>query len=105
MIGYCCLTSWAASRPICTSCSGVYLFFGGVILVCAATVLAASVKTIAMRLSSFMSLRPHLVPFKKRAAGDCPQIEPCVHTNGRDRPYYAPGRPAHRYLAGTVLAL
>ena len=31
MIGYALRTSAAASWPICTSCSGVYLFFGGVI--------------------------------------------------------------------------
>src|SRR4029079_6449466 len=35
MIGYCLRTSAAASRPISTSCFGVYLFFGILIAVCA----------------------------------------------------------------------
>ena len=35
MTGYSFRTSAAASRPSCTSCSGVYLFFGGVMRVCA----------------------------------------------------------------------
>src|SRR5262245_9226810 len=33
MIGYCWRTSAAASRPSLTSCSGVYLFFGGLMTV------------------------------------------------------------------------
>src|SRR4029450_10398284 len=40
MIGYCWRTSAAASRPSLTSCSGVYLFFGILMTVCATRPLA-----------------------------------------------------------------
>src|SRR5678816_4953450 len=41
MIGYCWRTSAAASRPSLTSCSGVYLFFGILMTVCATRPLTA----------------------------------------------------------------
>src|SRR5262249_31781887 len=65
MIGYCFRTSAAASRPILTSCSGVYLFFGGVTFVCAATVVAVSASTSVRRLSRFMIAIPHHLPFQE----------------------------------------
>ena len=47
--GYSRRTSAAASRPTCTSCSGVYLFLGGVIRVCAPTMAVHSANTSAGR--------------------------------------------------------
>src|SRR5262245_13894776 len=45
MIGYCFRTSATASRPSSTSCSGVNLFLGGVILVCAEGKSSSSITT------------------------------------------------------------
>ena len=68
MIGYFLRTSAAASRPIVTSCSGVYLFFGSLIAVCAKMLVTDAQSTIARavarvpRLLIAMTLVPFSVP-------------------------------------------
>src|SRR5262249_14678981 len=56
MIGYCWRTSAAALRPIWTSCSGVYLFFGSLICVCPLTT-AALVNAVNARSATAVEAR------------------------------------------------
>src|SRR5258705_7879336 len=54
MTGYSRRTWSAASRPICTSCCGEYLFFGGVTRVCAARVETSRTTRRVARASGFI---------------------------------------------------
>ena len=59
MSGYCLRTSAAASRPSCTSCSGVNLFLGGVIFVCAERSAPRATITRTESQKSLTACRPH----------------------------------------------
>src|SRR6185369_12161619 len=99
MIGYCWRTSAAASRPSLTSCSGVYLFFGILITVCATRPLTArhtNIKRAATRADEVLVAMFPLLHGRAaiRVSGDR-SSHACPPSARHDMPWLArPGPPA-----------